>query len=1151
VFPRAAIVCAACLACTAQGFAGGPATTTTLAITSNGSPVSTLIQGNLITLTASVTSGSTPLTVGQVEFCDASWPHCTDVHQLALAQLTSAGTATFRFVPRAGAQQYKAIFLGANSYASSTSSAQQLTVTSSGFTYLSSATLVSSGSPGDYTLTATVTGGGDPAPPSGTVSFLDTDNANYVLGTATLTAVGQFDFDNFSYIPSGAGFDLGSFAVGDFNGDGIPDVAMSTYMPSGSSRLVTIMLGKGDGTFTQGQTLTLPSNEQPQQIAVADFNNDGVADLAIEEWNGSATNPIYWIQIALGNGDGTFTLSPPMALPEAAGGDIYDNYLVGDFNGDGKADLVITYQALLASGVGTRNLGFLSGNGDGTFAPMTLAYQTTNPIGLCVDSMVVADFNGDGNLDLACANDQTDGPNPGPNSISVLLGDGHGSFSYWSNVTVGAGLTYIAVADFNGDGKADLATASYYYSTGGTAVASVSVALGNGDGTFAASTPLPVSVNAPDFVVAGDFNGDGIPDFAVPYAAAGIGGHLFTVYLGNGDGTFSANNISISPQFISGPGGVASDFNRDGRWDLALPVEPPAASGIFLSVPSLATATVTGISPVGTGIHPVDASYPGLATVLAPSISNTVGLEAEPVATTLTLFAAPATGVSMQPFTLIATASPTTAQNHAASGTVTFYNGGVSLGTGAFANGVATLTISTGLPIGTYNLTATYSGDTNFTGSTGSLEYVVSASPPPIVFTVPNHTFGDPPFTVAATSSSPGAFTYSVLSGPATISGTIVTLTGVGTVVLQVNQAASGSFPALTQNAAFTVAQEAQTIAFAAPASPVIPSVGPVTLSASASSGLPVSFSVVSGPATLSGSTVTVTGVGAVVVAANQAGNADYLAAAQVTRTIVVSKGLPMVTLAASQNPVLLQNPVTLTATVAFAAATPTGSVTFTDGSTVLGAATLNSGAASITASTLVLGANPIAVAYSGDGNYNTATGPPLNEAVQDFTLTITGNPAQTVPYGGTATYALAVASVDGSSLPSAIGFAVSGAPNGSAITFSPATLPAGSGASSLTLTIQVPGVFATNAPLRGTRTPTALALLALVLPFRRGLKHRGKFAGWMSCILLLVATACASAALAGCGGSIVTPITRTYAVTVTATSGALSHATSVGLTVQ
>jgi len=1164
---RAAAVWIALFACAPHAFASPPATTTTLAIASNGSPVTTLLQGNLVTLTAAVTSGSTPLTVGQVEFCDVTpspgvpAPYCTDIHQLALAQLTSAGTATFHFVPPLGNRIYKAVFLGTNNYASSASSVSPLTVTQSSYQYLSATTLTSSGAPGNYTLTATVTGGSDPAAPSGTVSFLDTDNANYVLGTATLQPLTSgLTFSNSAYLSVG-GILQGEMLVADFNGDGNPDLAVQAFAV-GSTGTVAILLGNGDGTFTPAPNPSFPTTHAISVTKVADVNGDGNADLVMLEVMTSATNSSYWVQIALGMGDGTFTLLPPQLLTNSISEGIEPGaFTVGDFNGDGKTDLVLEYGAnpLLPS----YELWFFPGNGDGTFGSPTVAYQ--NPSSIVCMSIAVADFNGDGILDLACPNQEIIPPNgntnPPPGNLSVLLGNGDGTFRFGSNVSIGAGPSNVVVADFNGDGKADIATASFFSAVPNYYISTVSVAMGNGDGTFSPSTPLPVSVNdqiAPIFVVTGDFNGDGAPDLAVIYGTEGAAPStkLVTVYLGNGDGTFSANDVMLS-SFIAGfYDNAVSDFNGDGRWDLALVRlvgAPGSQIGVFLSEPASATATVNNISPVGTGIHLVDASYPGFGTVLSPSLSNTVGLEAEPVPTTLTLIAAPTSVLYQQPFTLVATLSPTTAQNHTPTGTVTFNNGSVSLGTVPLVNNAATLTVSAVLPAGAYNLTANYSGDTNFAASTASLQYVVSASPPPITFTVPNKTYGAPPFTVSATSNSPGAFTYSVLIGPATIAGSTVTLTGAGTVVLQASQAASGTYAASTQNAAFTVAKEAQTIAFAAPASPVSVGAAPVALSATASSGLPVTLSVLSGPATIAGSTLTFTGVGTVVVAADQAGNQNILAAPQVTHTIVVNKGLPVVTLAASLNPVFLQNPVTLSATVSYSAATPTGSVVFSNGTAVIGQSPLSSGLASITLSTLPLGANSITAAYSGDGSYNPVTSSALNEAVQDFTLTVTGSPTQTIQYGAAANYTLAVAPIDGPTIPSAIGFAVSGAPTGSTITFAPATLPAGSPASNLTLTIQVPSVIAaTQHRLRSpARTLAALALIGLVLPFRRRLKLRGKFAGWIRCILLLLAGISASATLTGCGPSIIISRVESFAVTVTATSGALSHATAATLTVQ
>jgi hypothetical protein len=161
-----------------------------------------------------------------------------------------------------------------------------------------------------------------------------------------------------------------------------------------------------------------------------------------------------------------------------------------------------------------------------------------------------------------------------------------------------------------------------------------------------------------------------------------------------------------------------------------------------------------------------------------------------------------------------------------------------------------------------------------------------------INFTAPTSpvTFGVSPITLTATASSGLAVTFSVVSGPGTVSGNTLTVTGAGTIVVAANQAGNSTYaaaPQVTHN--IVVNQASQTINFTAPASPVTYGVSPISLSATASSGLAVTFSVISGPGTVSGSTLTITGVGTVVVAANQAGNANYTAAAQVTQSVVVN----------------------------------------------------------------------------------------------------------------------------------------------------------------------------------------------------------------------------------------------------------------------
>jgi choice-of-anchor A domain-containing protein len=175
-----------------------------------------------------------------------------------------------------------------------------------------------------------------------------------------------------------------------------------------------------------------------------------------------------------------------------------------------------------------------------------------------------------------------------------------------------------------------------------------------------------------------------------------------------------------------------------------------------------------------------------------------------------------------------------------------------------------------------------------------------------------------------------------------------------------------------------------QTITFTQPASPVTYGASPITLSATATSGLAVSFGLVSGPGTISGSTLTISGAGTVIVAANQAGNSSYSAATQVTRTIVVNQATPIIALASSPNPTLLQGAITLTATATGVnTGVPTGIVTFSAGSTVLGIRSLNaSGIASLATSALPVGTTTIAAAYGGDTNFVSGTSNTVSQVV-------------------------------------------------------------------------------------------------------------------------------------------------------------------------
>ncbi len=306
----------------------------------------------------------------------------------------------------------------------------------------------------------------------------------------------------------------------DFNGDGIPDLAV---VNSGDDSL-SILLGQGDGTFVPAGVYA--TGLMPDSIAVGDFNGDGIPDLVVANHD-SNTLTVY-----LGQGDGSF---------QAAG--TYESTLfpssviVGDFNGDGNLDLV-------TANSGTATVAVLLGNGDGTFQPPQYQIAGSYPV-----FVAAADLNGDGNLDLVTAN-------PTNNTISILLGNGDGTFQTATVLRALGGPVAMLIADLNGDGQPDLVLANQ---TGNN----VSVLLGNGDGTFQAAVNYAAGTG-PVAVQLGDVTGDGLPDLIVLDQAE----NSVRILPGNGDGTFQA---SLKFALGTSPTAVAlGDFDQDGNLDLAV-----------------------------------------------------------------------------------------------------------------------------------------------------------------------------------------------------------------------------------------------------------------------------------------------------------------------------------------------------------------------------------------------------------------------------------------------------------------------------------------------------------------------------------------------------------------------------------------------------
>jgi hypothetical protein len=623
-------------------------TTATLALTSDGTTVTTVASGSVVTLTATVKAGSAAVTVGQVKFCDATATYCEDSAVLGTAQLTAAGTATLNLRLGVGSHSIKAQFVGTTTNAASTSTTQSVAVTGKAW---SASALAVTGIPGNYTLTATVAGGGESAP-TGSVSLEDSSNGNAILTTDDLDAMTAAQTFASSTYPTGS--NPYAVAVADFNRDGIPDLAVT----NNGSNTVSVLLGKGDGTFQSPQTYT--TGYRPMAVAVGDFNMDGIPDLVVANWQD------HTLSVLLGNGDGTF--KPQMNFPVGDGplaspvsGSLY--LAVGDLNHDGIPDVVVSIQS-------TQSVYVLLGNGDGTF-------QAQKEFAGAGDEIALADFDGDGNLDIADANG------------TILLGNSDGTFRAGTDISSGG--SYIAVGDFNGDGKPDLAVRTQ---------SAITVYLNSGSATFQSSYSYAPNCICSGSVTVGDFNLNGHQGLIVGAFNTSI------LFLGNGDGTFAPQSAQIPTGSIHSAG--VADFNGDGRPDLAVP------ANLFLNEVTVQAKATSFFILGGNSTHTVQAAYGG-DSAYAPSTSNAVTL-ARGVSTSLAIAGTP-TGVvaSGKTVQLTATLTPDLYNSVPASGTVTFSDYGTAIGAPVSISSSGQAVLTTGaLAAGGHSFSAAYSGDGNF-----------------------------------------------------------------------------------------------------------------------------------------------------------------------------------------------------------------------------------------------------------------------------------------------------------------------------------------------------------------------------------------------------------------------------------------------------
>jgi hypothetical protein len=666
IFLAAALVLPRCVFAAVQ-------TSTTLAIAPPVPLGSGIYQGTVLTATATVTDSNGAVGLGTVNFCFAGVSSCTPSNRLATAQLLSSGSskgmATVHVRLASGTRSLQAFFAGTATETSSISTAVSIKIASHGG--FGSTTVLSAAPSGSaYIFSAQVTATGSAAP-TGAVSLLDASNASYSLGSVGLGAT-TLSYGFGALTPKGT---VGAaaatpVAIGDFNGDGEPDVAYIS-----SAGVPTLYFGDGTGAFPTSATLPLSS---ATALAAADFNADGVLDLAVTTSDGN-------LHIFLGSGNGTFTVG--QTYPVGTGP---TRVLAADFNADGIFDLAVSN-----STAGTVSV--YTGTGAGGFIALT-----TLPVGGTTADLVSADFDGNGYGDLAVAL-------TGSNTVMVYLGSVSGGNFIFTPATpvllTGTSTGALAAADFNGDGKTDLAAGT---STG------VVMIPGLGGGTFnvAASTIYPLASPA-TLLHTYDFNSDGFADLFVTSGSNEVvllGGSSGTLTLLAPTGTFSlgANIAAVA----------LADINGDAIRDLVtLSIASPGSIGLAPGqLNYTAGVTSPGLIVPGFGTHQIEAAYNGDSTY-AGSTSLPVGVTAVPTATTTTLTSSPSTGRAAigSSLALTTTVSPSTIGAEVLTGSVTFYDGATALSPAVApgASGTAVYAISA-LGSGNHSYTAVYNGDPNF-----------------------------------------------------------------------------------------------------------------------------------------------------------------------------------------------------------------------------------------------------------------------------------------------------------------------------------------------------------------------------------------------------------------------------------------------------
>jgi hypothetical protein len=545
-------------------------------------------------------------------------------------------------------------------------------------------------------------------------------------------------------------------AVGDFNGDGIPDLAVTNYSQAHSDSGVSVLLGKGEGSFGLPMFFPISSLGQPTGLATADLNHDGKLDLVVAYSGRIRITPL---SVLLGNGDGSFQSAVDYGMGEA------NSLAVADLNGDGNPDVVI------ADPSNARVTVYL---GDGTGAFPT-SYSYSLGAGSYPNDVAIGDVNGDKIPDLVVMDESK-------KQLAVLLGIGKGTFqsSPMYSPVAGQSPGILVLGDFNKDGTLDAATADFDKNT-------VNVLLGNGDGTFSQRGQLYGVGNFPLGFAVGDFNRDGYPDLAtVNFDSYDVSMLLNAADWVPGSATMTTLSASPNPSQFSD----VVDFTATVAASGAIPTgdvqfvidgDPAGTKPLDKGVASYTTSSLPA------GQHTIEADYLPTPGSDFQGSSDTLTQTVNPAATTTMLSTSsnPSVAGEVVTFTAMVTTNGVTP-----AGDVEFSIDGSSYTTLRLSNGLASAS-TRNLSPGQHTIMASYMPTGNFQSSSGSLTQMVNEPTLTVTSTADS---GPGSLRDALAAAVPGStVTFaSGLSGTITLLSTLflmqdVTIDGPGASVLTVN----------------------------------------------------------------------------------------------------------------------------------------------------------------------------------------------------------------------------------------------------------------------------------------------------------------------------------------------------------------------------